>query len=75
MSEPPSFSSRQNPRLNFRIWFEQGIQFRFAPRFGERQFVGARETLSSEVEVPSQSLLGEPDAVLQPVADQGGDGL
>ncbi len=29
----------------------------------------------SAVQVASQSLLGESDAVLQPVADQGGDGL
>src|SRR5271157_4456438 len=42
---------------------------------GERRSGGARDTDSSEVQVASQSFLGESDAVLQPVADQGGDGL
>ena len=42
---------------------------------GEPQSVGARDTDGSVVQVASQSFLGESDAVLQPVADQGGDGL
>ena len=42
---------------------------------GERQAVGAGDPESSVVQVASQSFLGDSDAVLQPVADQGGDGL
>lgn len=54
---------------------EEDMRFRLAMRSAERQSVGGREADSSASQVASQSCLGEPDAVLQPVADQGGDGL